>query len=1662
MTQYVVWIQWGVVGFFALLHFIIGFKRGAKKSLFYSVLSVILMVLVLFLISFISVRPFLSDANLIKLVERFTSLPESVRASILDNPDSLAVIYALVDLVVKLVAFFVIYPIVKWLLTLIIGLPIWRNYEKTKGHPIRVTHIDSGYSILAKNVSGFQVEYKKSVLGRFAGGFFGFLRGALVGLLLLLPIAVMAGFIKGSTVANTEGDELTASNQAAIPEDIQGWLEVVEAFNNSPIGALYNKPHIGNKTLGEATFDLVINSKIKYQDKKQEKVKFTEEFGPIVKAAISLYQNGYLDDGFDLMEISQENLPDIEMLFKAINSSKLVTGIIPTAGPVGVVYFLDSQGFDVNAHPHAENALKEFSNINFKDELDTVYQIIEKLLLTIDNVGELSKFADINYLLETTIEKRTGLAEVLELVDGINSTVLISLVLDYVVTLPEVQEHISWLPNGTETEDYLREALDFYLDNPRFMQEDELFTKIAKIVRVLLVDKASYGAEEKEAGKKYLDYLYDSIKNPNPDIEAVILKYKDKIDDVEAEIREQLALEKDLDPSLIYQSEIDALLVDTIARFIDQAVDEMERVAYRDDLDFVVRHYNSEILAALLNDDDLQDLILDEKTSQMVVDVLEAFVDINTIMEALPLLVDYAIFVQFGDDLSAVSEELSASLKETDWRKDISTLGDVYHKITSFGLKKALRDEKYGPLIDKLISENKLDLDDIIDRLLVESHAINKIISITAPILVDKFVEDDDLKDGILELIKDFDGEKFEYGLELKRVLNAAVEIQKVIPFEELLDLGDLDEDQIIGIIKSFAGLDDDEYQNLKDAITELQVVKRFNKSLFVYLQKTIESDFLAIPEEELPSVFALDRDLTRLLDIVRSVAVTMDKELVDGASYKDINLANVLAADEVKENLEFKKADKDGLLYLLAVHNIVALNNNEGLQDFVAIPEKLISLPYREEVWRTEINTVISALIGTISLYAGDDTPFVLSLNNVSDVGNNWKDLDKTVLTKLIDNYDETLATFFDSKIVLASVTKTLETQLLPILNDLIKDYQASLPVDILDEDNYVTETAINELFEVLFDIVNQYIEFMNVSQLGDFVSEKEISEYLNFYNNLNVETVEDLAYAKFINGFFRDILADEAVWAFITEIIAEALPADLVGLDVVYFVYALEDERVKEDELFYLLGGLRDLKIDPRLLGDDFDMNVVFEYLDSIENTQLASFLRSNLLIELITNALNDPVIEDYAIKLVSDIITNLKEEEINAGTSLDKRIWTEFELDFDSLFASIRRINDQLIPELFDRNEFIRLFNAAKAFLETDINYEDINLALIPQLKEVLYDEKSTIDWLSEVRLIGSVLGEVLTQEGLLEWYADVVNKMLVIDGEQLLTIYNSDFSLFANYVDEKGHLKPEVISSLLTAGAALDWELISDDKITTKAFVDSFLQPAFEFSTNEQDRVYYLYQISFLEEAIESVIESQRFNNLLLEQINKLIDDNLPADANFSHFTKEDLDLNYNLFDEEATRQIFIAIEALKFDDFDELTKLEKIADIARILDLDNTKEITKNIFEIPLVEHLLRVVLTYEDLYILASDMLNDILSEAEIDFIVKPRHLMINEDYLTAEEYTNLVLAVYLSGYDIGVEITPAFIKALEEVVTYDGVAQTRLEHILEANIIYGYVDKYV
>lgn len=58
MSQYIILAEWIIIGLFALIHFIIGYARGVKKSLYYTFVSFVFTILSLFLISLVSIRPF--------------------------------------------------------------------------------------------------------------------------------------------------------------------------------------------------------------------------------------------------------------------------------------------------------------------------------------------------------------------------------------------------------------------------------------------------------------------------------------------------------------------------------------------------------------------------------------------------------------------------------------------------------------------------------------------------------------------------------------------------------------------------------------------------------------------------------------------------------------------------------------------------------------------------------------------------------------------------------------------------------------------------------------------------------------------------------------------------------------------------------------------------------------------------------------------------------------------------------------------------------------------------------------------------------------------------------------------------------------------------------------------------------------------------------------------------------------------------------------------------------------------------------------------------------------------------------------------------------------------------------------------------------------------
>src|SRR5690554_5734849 len=106
-------LQWGVFFFFVIANLLLGFMRGTRKTLFYTIVSFGLTLLLFFGISFVSIRMLFSSAGrLIYFVEAYVTIPENIK-NILVNPDLSPFVFALLDILFKFVVFIVLYTPLK-------------------------------------------------------------------------------------------------------------------------------------------------------------------------------------------------------------------------------------------------------------------------------------------------------------------------------------------------------------------------------------------------------------------------------------------------------------------------------------------------------------------------------------------------------------------------------------------------------------------------------------------------------------------------------------------------------------------------------------------------------------------------------------------------------------------------------------------------------------------------------------------------------------------------------------------------------------------------------------------------------------------------------------------------------------------------------------------------------------------------------------------------------------------------------------------------------------------------------------------------------------------------------------------------------------------------------------------------------------------------------------------------------------------------------------------------------------------------------------------------------------------------------------------------------------------------------------------------------------
>jgi hypothetical protein len=493
-------IQWGVVGFFVVIHFLFGFLRGSHKSTYFTIVSLIMTIVTIWIISMLSFNLIFQGGftldRAIELVEGLLGqgfIPDEYRSYISD-PAVVAILFAILDLVLRLIAFFLFYPVIKTVLTFIIFKPIWKRIIKPMIIDRQNQKLEEKYNAGNYKRKKFvrSRRIKKTILGRFIGATMGAVRGFVVAFVLLVPILVIAGFasdIPDIINLQHQNDHAELSegnpNQLFTPE-INDILAQINELNTNGLGAFARQITISEKALDRYIFDQLFTTKIQDGSATPKEISLGQELENIVGIAKVAYEAGYLNSDFDFNTISSNDLDSIEQVFVYLGQSNLIAYMIPFATKFGVSEFLpDIIGVNLYDRPHSKKALDQFTDMDWSEEFYNFYLIVEAIL-EFGSVAEIQNLlANPELLAELTPDEGVKLANIIRSLGNLQILALTSVGVDYLTTLDSVKGNFTWL-DLEDVEGYLQDRLAFIIQNPNFfIGNDGDIANIANLIEFL-------------------------------------------------------------------------------------------------------------------------------------------------------------------------------------------------------------------------------------------------------------------------------------------------------------------------------------------------------------------------------------------------------------------------------------------------------------------------------------------------------------------------------------------------------------------------------------------------------------------------------------------------------------------------------------------------------------------------------------------------------------------------------------------------------------------------------------------------------------------------------------------------------------------------------------------------------------------------------------------------------------------------------------------------------------------------------------------------------------------------------------------------------------------------------------------------------------------------
>ncbi|MCD4826612.1 MAG: hypothetical protein K8Q99_02375 [Acholeplasmataceae bacterium] len=1088
-------IQWGIIGVFVFVHFLIGFLRGTRKSTYFTIVSLIMTVVTLFIVSKLSLNLIfkygLSFESIINLVNGLTGgiIPADV-ITYLSEPQILGVATALIDLVIRIIGFIILYPILKFLLTLTIFKPIWKRIIL----PILLKKQNDKELMAYQEMNQTNKKLKpskrlkKTILGRLGGGAIGSLRGLVVAFVFLVPLLVIAGFAaEVNTSVNVsqqnQQTQLSTDTEIAsiIPSEIQEILDNIQEMNDGGLSAIVKDIKIQEKSLDRYIFDTVFTTQIVIDDVKTP-INFGNELEQLVGIAGIAIQNGYLDD-YDFNSFSSADIDNLEQVFIHIGQSDLIGYMIPAAVRYGVENlapdYLD--GLNLSERDGSQAALDVFYDIQWDQEFSRVFGIADAAL-TFASIGEWQTYIDQPELLaELTPEQGVLLANILRAFGDLEVLTLINVAVDYATTIEEAQQAVTWM-DPSEVEGYLQEKFAFILDDPEFfLGSDGEIYRFANIIDTVFSD---------EFGDNNLTTLLNSLDDPQA--------------------------------------------------------------------------------------------LIENQNPEWIGSIIDSLTDIQLFMEAIPIGVDYAFYTQLKDSLDAtLTDQISAELELIEWDDEITNISDIYTEALKLGVGAVFGDDpNYYTLIDNVAVDHMDSLRAIVEYIFEGSDVVNVAIELASPILVDKYVTDEALKEVILGvLISDpvADVVDFSFGQELNNVLSIVESVFKFTTASELASISSLETNDLLELISQLGTLTDTEYLELRDAIDDLQILSRAGQSGLEYIETITDIPYLYVPD-----TVELNHDIAVLIDIAYEVANYLDTQSASYLDYQSIDFTDLLSDSDFTDL--FLATDNNrhsDLIFLNIAYNLKNFSETGSTIDYISIPASLTNADIDSEIWEDEINAVLG-FVFDLATTLGETPDIELSVKGIIEAKNSPTSLAIEAFSQFSDlaTADAAFGSLDSSVVLRDSIAKTIDT-LGASLGDTLFGYELKVPDHLLDDGMLVEGTLTDLIYSiaVLVEDINQTQDIGTIQDMLDYAAN---TGYLNAILGVSDNSIETLIGADLIHGILSDALLDNNLQASLVDLLNNAqtivvFPDDILAVDPLL----MDGDVIRATEISNILLSLRYLGI-------------------------------------------------------------------------------------------------------------------------------------------------------------------------------------------------------------------------------------------------------------------------------------------------------------------------------------------------------------------------------------------------------------------------------------------------------------------------------------------------